>query len=425
MKPDFNKKYNTIAAYVLVVAAILISYILIIIYWPQVHGTIRSLLATLSPFFYGFAIAYILNPIYGFCMNGFEKIFQKGKKSPKKPEKAVKICSLIATYIIVLAFLTLFLSIIAPQLWQSFQKLMLSFPSYINAVEEMLDIRLEDTPLFSSEVLRNFLDNTENGLVDWLERVYSALTAYAPRLFNAISGIATQVWNFLLGFIISIYMLAGKHTFARQSKRLLFAMFKRERAETVIEGVRKTHSTFGGFLSGKIIDSLIVGVICFFGMSLLSIPYAPLVSVVVGVTNVIPYFGPFLGAIPSIFIILLDNPIKALWFSIFILILQQLDGNLIGPKIIGQKIGLSSFWVVFALLIMGSLMGVLGLLLAVPIFALIYDFVKYLCAHALHKKGYTAETVEALCAERSPTAGPETADDAENTTDTDKGEKES
>ncbi|MGN1121152.1 MAG: AI-2E family transporter, partial [Eubacteriales bacterium] len=139
-------------------------------------------------------------------------------------------------------------------------------------------------------------------------------------------------------------------------------------------------------------DSFIVGLLCFFGMNLLSIPYAPLVSVVVGVTNVIPYFGPFLGAIPSAFIILLDNPLKAVWFGIFILILQQIDGNIIGPKIIGSKIGLSSFWVIFALLIIGSFLGVLGLLLAVPIFALIYDFVTYLCNRSLQAKGFDRQS---------------------------------
>ena len=384
MKPEFNKKYNTIAAYVLIVAAVLISYILLIIYWKEVRGVIASVIGTLSPFFYGFAIAYILNPVYGFCMNGFQRIFCSKKK---RAERTVKIFSLIFTYIIALAFLTLFFSIIVPQLWLSCQKLGANFPSYISAVEKALDIRLAELPILSSEALTEFLNNTENGFVDWLETLYSTFTAYTPKIFSFVTGFATQVWNFVLGFIISIYMLADKKRFAGQSKKLLYACFKRERADAVVDGVRKMHVTFGGFLSGKIIDSLIIGVLCFFGMNILAIPYSPLVSVVVGVTNVIPYFGPFLGAIPSAFIILLDNPVKAVWFAVFILILQQIDGNVIGPKIIGQKIGLSSFWVIFALLIMGSFMGVLGLLLAVPIFALVYNFVTYLCNRALSRKG--------------------------------------
>lgn len=384
MKPEFNKKYNTIAAYVLIVAAILVSYILVIIYWDNLSKALRTVLNTLNPFFYGFAIAYILNPIYKACTGGFAKLFAKKKKPSSK---GVKACSLIGTYLIAVAFLALFFYIIGPQLWLSGQKLMTNFPKYIQAVESRLDIQLEDTVFFSSQAVSDFLSNTENNLVDWLEKLYNTVTAYTPKLISVLTDIAAQVWNFVLGFIISIYMLADKERFARQSKKLLYAIFRKSSAETIITGVRKMHVTFGGFVSGKIIDSLIIGVLCFFGMTILQIPYTPLVSVVVGVTNVIPYFGPFMGAIPSIFIILLDNPIKAVWFGVFILVLQQLDGNLIGPKIIGQKIGLSSFWVVFSLLIMGSLMGVVGLLLAVPIFALIYDFISYLCNRALAKKG--------------------------------------
>ncbi|MGI6196027.1 MAG: AI-2E family transporter [Eubacteriales bacterium] len=384
MKPEFNKKYNTIAAYVLVVAAILVSYILVIIYWENLRGVFRTIAATLNPFFYAFAIAYILNPIYSACTNAYTKLFERKKK---KQAKAVKVFSLLSVYILALAFLALFFYIIGPQLWLSGQKLMASFPKYIKAVENLLDIQLEDTIFFSSQTISDFLSNTENNLIDWLEKLYSTVTAYTPKLISILTDFAAQVWNFVLGFIISIYMLADKERFIRQSKKLLYALLNKPFAETVITGARKMHSTFGGFVGGKIIDSLIIGLLCFFGMTILRIPYTPLVSVVVGVTNVIPYFGPFMGAIPSLFIILLDNPIKALWFGIFILVLQQLDGNLIGPKIIGQKIGLSSFWVVFSLLIMGSLMGVVGLLLAVPIFALIYDFIVFLCNRSLAKKG--------------------------------------
>lgn len=384
MKPELNKKYNTIAAYVLVVAAILVSYILIIIYWKNLSSVFRMLLSTLNPFFYGFAIAYILNPIYNSCTGFFTKLFTKKSRAPSK---AVKISSLIGTYILAVAFLALFFYIIGPQLWLSGQKLMASFPKYIQAVEKLLDIQLEDPIFFSSQTLRDFLNNTENNLVEWLEKLYSTVTAYTPKLISVFTDIAAQVWNFVLGFIISIYMLADRERFARQSKKLLYAVFNKSTSETLIAGVRKMHSTFGGFVSGKIIDSLIIGVLCFFGMTMLQIPYSPLVSVVVGVTNVIPYFGPFMGAIPSFFIILLDNPIKAIWFGVFILILQQIDGNLIGPKIIGQKIGLTSFWVIFSLLFMGSLLGVVGLLLAVPIFALIYDLITFLCNRSLAKKG--------------------------------------
>lgn len=387
MKPEFNRKYNTIAAYVLVVAVILVSYILALIYWENIKGVLTSFISVLSPFLYGFAIAYILNPVYKRCTLTYKEIFcHKKQHSPK----VIKAVSLIFTYIIAMLFLSLFFYIIIPQLWLSFERLVGRFPGYIEAVEDLLEIRIGDIPFLSTHLLGDVVTH-EGGLVDWLETVYSAITEYTPRLLSFVTDLATQIWNFVLGIIISIYMLSDKERFAHQFKKLTYAIFKKERAETIVYGVKRAHVTFGGFLSGKIVDSAIIGCLCFVGMSVLKIPYSPLVSVVVGVTNIIPYFGPFLGAIPSIFIILLEDPIKAVWFAIFILVLQQIDGNFIGPKIIGEKIGLSSFWVIFALLIMSSMLGILGLLLAVPIFALIYEFIKYLCNRSLDKKGLLDE----------------------------------
>ena len=387
MKPEFNRKYNTIAAYVLVVAVILVSYILALIYWDNINVVLAKYVAVLSPFIYGFAIAYVLNPVYKRCILAYKEVFcHKKQHSPK----VIKAVSLIFTYIIAVLFLSLFFYIIIPQLWLSFERLVGRFPGYIEAVEDLLEIRIGDIPFLSSRLLGD-VGTHEGGLVDWLETVYSAITEYTPKVISFVTGFATQIWNFVIGIIISIYMLADKDRFAHQFKKLTYAIFKKERAETIVYGVKRAHATFGGFLSGKIVDSAIIGCLCFIGMSILNIPYSPLVSVVVGVTNVIPYFGPFLGAIPSVFIILLEEPIKALWFAIFILVLQQIDGNFIGPKIIGEKIGLSSFWVIFALLIMSSVMGILGLLLAVPIFALIYELIKYLCNTALVRKGLIDE----------------------------------
>ena len=393
MKPELNRKYNTIALYVLIVAVILVTYILAIIYWDNVKALTESALTTLSPFIYGFAIAYILNPLYCMITNNFKSLFTFKNKRKVSP-KLIKAISIICTYILALTFLALFFYIIIPQLWQSFQKLMDSFPGYIDAAENLFSEIMADIPVLSSEVTSQFLETTEGGIVSWLETIYKTFTEYTPKIFSVITGFATHVWNFVLGFIISIYMLCDKEKFAKQFKKLIFASFKQNKAQDILSGTKKIHSTFGGFLNGKILDSLIIGVICFIGMSILGIPYSPLVSVVVGVTNVNPYFGPFLGAIPSAFIILLEDPIKAIWFGIFIFVLQQLDGNFIGPKIIGEKIGLSSFWVIFALLIMSSLLGIAGLLLAVPIFALVYEFVNYLCTKSLKNKGYNPETLK-------------------------------
>ena len=419
-KPEMNKKYNTIAAYVLVVAVILISFILVITYWGDVSSAIGKILVVLNPFFWGFAIAYILNPIYCRLGNGFQKLFShifKKKKFKKESTlgNAAKITALVTTYIIVIAALVLFFSIIIPQLWQSLEKLVNNLQGYLETVERTLTINLDDFHIFSSEANSRFLGMIEKGIMDSLEKLSEIITAYSPKLLSAVTGFATQLMNIGLGLIISIYMLADKKRFSKQAKKLVYAIFKKERAERIVSGVQRANTTFGGFISGKIIDSCIIGVICFIGMTILRIPYAPLVSVVILVANIIPFFGPILGAIPTTFIILLEDPLSALWFVIFVIVLQQADGNFIGPKIIGQKIGLSSFWIIFALLIMGSYMGVFGMLIAVPVFAIIYDGVRNLCNASLKKKGYN-EDMTPIAAEEGSAEDASSGEKAENGT---------
>ena len=223
-------------------------------------------------------------------------------------------------------------------------------------------------------------------------RSYTFLTQVLPNLFGGVMRFTSGLLNVVVGIIIAVYLLLSKEVFYAQVKKLMFAFFPRRAAQAVLNLTHDSNAIFCGFISGKIVDSAIIGVLCFIGCSVLQMPYTVLVSFIVGVTNVIPYFGPFIGAIPSIFIIMIDDPIKSLIFAVFILILQQLDGNVIGPKILGDSTGLSAFWVLFAVTFFGGLFGFVGMLIGVPTFAVIYSLIRNIAEYKLGKKGMKTKT---------------------------------
>ena len=212
----------------------------------------------------------------------------------------------------------------------------------------------------------------------------------ASTLMTVLSGgvVSTLVFlkNLLVGIIVSVYLLATKELCAAQARKIVHGLFSRENVRWVLLGTRKVDEIFSGFVRGKLLDSLIIGIICFVGCSILKFPYTPLVSVIVGVTNVIPFFGPFLGAIPSTFLIILADPLKGLYFVLFVLALQQLDGNVIGPKILGDKTGLSSLWVIIAILVGGSFFGIPGMFFGVPVCACLYSAASFFIESRLRRK---------------------------------------
>ena len=212
----------------------------------------------------------------------------------------------------------------------------------------------------------------------------------------SIVSILKEFWNLIIGFIISVYILSSKEIFAAQAKKIAYAFLSTETANRLISNVRFANKTFGGFFVGKIMDSIIIGLICFIGTSLLGTPFCVLISVIIGVTNIIPFFGPFLGAIPSILLILFINPLQAFYFLIFVIILQQVDGNIIGPKILGSSTGLSSFWVIFAITLFGGIWGIFGMIVGVPIFAVLFAFMKSLIELKLENKKIPSETMKYL-----------------------------
>ncbi len=263
---------------------------------------------------------------------------------------------------------------------------MITLPKQLNdIVSELSEIKLDDST--TSTLVKTGLKEGTDMLLIWLRTdLMGQANELMSNLTVGVLNILSEVFNAIIGIIVSIYILFSKELFVRQSKKCVYAVLSARHANMVLHLTTKSHEIFGGFVIGKLIDSAIIGVLCFVGLSILKMPYALLVSVIVGVTNIIPFFGPYIGAVPSAVLIMLDTPIKGVYFIIFILLLQQFDGNILGPKILGNSTGLSAFWVIVAILLGGGLFGFVGMIMGVPTFAVLYYVVQMLVNSHLERK---------------------------------------
>lgn len=347
------------------------------------------LFTVLAPVLYGAAMAYLLAPV----VNWFErKLFRYDRSADPAGGRGVRAVSILLTWALVALLLYAFMQVLLPELYKSVLQLVGSLDSYYRTIVSWVEALLEDNPGFASWA-EEMIDSYYRDALTWLKgTVVPQLKVALVAVTGGVMGVFSFVYNLLIGFIVSVYILAIKESLGGGARKLCYAFLGEERAAWFLRGAKRTDGIFSGFVRGKLLDSLIIGIICFFCTSWLEFPYAPLVSLVVGVTNVIPFFGPFLGAIPSAFLILLDSPIKCLYFVIFIFILQQFDGNILGPKILGDSTGLSSFWVIVSILVGGGLFGVLGMFLAVPTFASVYVGVRTYAAYRLRKRGLPTDT---------------------------------
>ena len=396
MKFKLNNKYSRwgVTAFLVIAAGILFYYFLF-------HGTnildgLHDIIDILMPVIFGFAIAYLMTPV----LNYIERkllcpLFDKcGLKQTKKRRSVQRGLSIFFTAFLFLAVIYLLLYMMISQLVPSVQNIISNFGQYRTNIINWVNQRLEDDPELEANILQ-LVNQYSAQLNKWISGLPSNIHLWLRTVTNTASNILGGVWNFIIGFIIAIYVLASKEKFAGQAKKILFAMFDKETANITIRNFRFTHRTFIGFLGGKIADSIIIGLLCFIGTTLLKTPYAALVSVIIGFTNVIPFFGPYLGAIPSAILILIVDPmhpLNCIYFVIFILVLQQFDGNFLGPKILGNSTGLTSFWVIFAITFFGGFFGVVGMIVGVPIFAVIYAAIKSIVNTRLQKKELPVET---------------------------------
>lgn len=378
LKIEKNKKYLTIALYSFFTAAAVICFVMCIVYSSNIASFFSKLFSVLSPFIYAFVIAYLVNPVEVFLEQLFSKIFKKSKHK----NKLVKPFSITFTYIFLLILLTVFVLILLPQLTQSVTKLYNTLSSSVSTLEKWVGTLYDSV----SATLPGLLE-TEDDVLKSINNIASTLSRFYPYVLNALGNVALELKNFFLGFLISIYMLADKKKFVLRAKKLLYAFLSHTKVERILSFCRDAHTTFGSFVAGKLIDSFIVGIICFIFMSIFGLPYASLIAILIGTTNIIPFFGPFIGGIPSTLIILFVNPIQAIWFVVFLVVLQQLDANLIEPKILGKVTGVEGFWIIFSLLLAGGLFGITGMLIAIPLFSLIYSEIKAVTERRLIKKG--------------------------------------
>lgn len=345
-----------------------------------IGDALKTLSDILAPFVYGSVVAYLLRPL---C-NTYESFFAEVLPKPvKKMANGIAVgLSLVTGILVVYALIIM----IAPQLYASVLSLWNSLPDKINqflawATETFgEDERLLQYFNTSYQLLYRELENwAQNTLMPYVTSIVGELGSSVLKVLNF-------VYDLLIGLIVAVYLLGSRKKFARQSVLMVRSALKPRWAEMVLNEVAFIDRMFGGFIDGKILDSAIIGVLCYIGCLIFRFPNPLLIAAIVGITNVIPFFGPFIGAIPSTFLILIEDPIKALWFILFVVVLQQLDGNIIGPAILGDRTGLSSFWVLFTIILFGGLWGIVGMIIAVPLFAVIYDTVKRLVRRGLYNK---------------------------------------
>ncbi len=363
MKPKWSERTTES------IIALTVSGIIISIVWGILHNlsgvgsVLGQIWSALSPFLIGFCMAFIMLPVRRAAE------YRWLVKTHWKPKTKRRVAVLIAMVIFILVLASFFIVLI-PQLTSSVRTLAGSMDSYMESFGSFLDGITQDANV--AAVVNNMYDWVRNSLAS----VVSGADGLIAKVLSYSVSLVKSIFNFFIGLIVAAYILLDQEAFSRQVKKITYSLFNRERADHIYDVLRLSSQMFSGFIFGKALDSLIVGIVCYICCLIMGMPYSALIAFVVGITNMIPFFGPFIGAIPCAFILLIIRPIKAVEFGLFILILQQIDGNIIGPKILGSSLGLPSLWVMFAIIVGGSLFGVLGMFFAVPVFSVIYVLIR-------------------------------------------------
>ena len=385
-----TKRMLTIAS----AGCIIVLFYLLIGKFPLVLKSLGRLISALSPIIIGCIIAFLLNPIVNRLRIWLREVFKnifKDKYSDKHAHMADGL-SVVLSILFFLLILTAFFWILIPSLYESINSLYDNFDKYTTNTENFVRNLVKDYPKVVN-VVNNYMDDIEAAIKNlFTEKLLPNMDTVVKTLSSGIIGSVKFVFNFLIGIIAAIYILSSKDKYSAQFKKLVYAVFTIKKGNKILAVTEYIDGVFSGFISGKIIDSIIIGLICFAFCSIVDMPYAVLVSVIIGVTNIIPFFGPFIGAIPSAFLVFVESPKMCLVFIIFIVILQQIDGNILGPLILGDTIGISSFWILFAILLGGNLFGFAGMVLGVPTFACIYALLIRTIGDGLEKKGLKNDT---------------------------------
>ena len=387
METNFWKKYKDLILLLTITVCVIFLIALFFFRTSVLVKTFRALASILAPFIYGFVIAYLLRPV---CIRLEKLLLRIGKNSSERKQKLARTVSIILSLLLLLAAITALLLLVLPQIVSSISRIISRLPAAIDSFQAWMSgldsgdeashelvIAINQITETVSQKIQNFLQTS----------LLPTLQTTITRVTSSFMGILGVLKDFGLGCIISVYFLTSWEKFRMQAKMLVYSSMSRKSADMITEEAQFINRMFSGFIIGKLVDSAIIGVICLLFTELFHLPYAMLISVIVGVTNIIPFFGPYLGAIPSILLIMTENLPKAIVFLVFIIVLQQVDGNIIGPKILGDRLGISSFWILFSILFFGALWGLAGMLVGAPIFAVLYDLIKKRTRRGLKARG--------------------------------------
>lgn len=396
MKNIRKSQYFRIGATIFIAGALLILFRQLVTHFDGFKAGVSSFNTIISPFVYGFVIAYLLAPIFNAWVRLFYPRFSSTKMKKSTALNTSKGIALALTLIIFIAALAGLFAAIVPQATRTIIDLIDTLPSRLNQLQESINSTLDNmSNQQAAEQIRSLIDKAEQSFESWLtDSLQPKIISYVTQASSGLLVTLKQILNFFIGIIVSAYFLLGKERFKAQFRKFTYSVTTKEKAADFFDFADYSNKTFSGFISGKIIDSIIIGFICYFLMLIIKLPYPVLISSIIGVTNIIPFFGPFIGAIPSAALIFLESPIQALIFIIMIFALQQFDGNILGPAILGKSTRLASFWVMFAILVGGGLFGFTGMILGVPLFAIIYHYLGLALQRCLIRKGLEPATEE-------------------------------
>ncbi|MCI6858419.1 MAG: AI-2E family transporter [Eubacterium sp.] len=380
-----NKKYIKLGITGALVIASGILCAFLVFKMPVIVSGLRGMIGIVKPFIYGAVIAYLLTPL---CNRLEGKFYEWIPEKNGRARKMIPFFSVVLSLVFAVAVVWMLFLLIIPQVWDSTVKIVNMLPGKVVLLNDWIDSLLKNQP-----ELQTYFENFSTKVEEYVNGILgSNMIRTAQQIFMNLSSQILAVFgvfkNMVLGFLISAYLLASRKRFAAQAKLILRGAFPDKWADVIEEEVYYADKMFNGFFVGKIIDSAIIGLLCFAGTTAMGFEAAAFISVVIGITNIIPFFGPFIGAVPCSLLLLLDNPLHCLYFIIFIIVLQQIDGNVIGPKILGNTTGVSSFWVLFAILLFGGLWGMTGMIIGVPLFAVLYDMVRKLVFRGLKKHNH-------------------------------------
>ena len=385
---------RALAAFLVLACAIVFYFILL--NFDTVQRFFENAFTAIGPVFTGLIFAYLLNPAVVMLEKHVSKLLTRRAKNPAKARKTARVISTFVTVIAAVFLIALLFVLVVPEVAGSVTAIAGELPQDMDEFTSRINQKVQENSRLStlyglvSQYLAEPLENWVNS------GILNNASVWMGYLATGIVGAFNLVYNLCVGLIICFYLLIGKERFMRQGGKVLYVLLKPNRAEWILRRLNGANRTFSSAILGKILDSIIIGMICFIGVRILQTPYSALIAVIVGVTNLIPFFGPFIGAIPSTLLVLMHDPMKALYFVIFIVVLQQFDCNILDPKIVGGSIGLPAFWSLFACLLGGGLFGLLGLLLGVPTFAVLYNLCKELIDERLRFSKLPPETLDKL-----------------------------